>query len=80
MEKDWILKELTIRQDWNQKNLYAGSVKFQNGIKMEMSLLMDNDKCVKMISILKDEIVANAVNLGEMLVKSMPLAIEAPKE
>lgn len=77
---NWILQDLSIRQDWNKKQLYTGNVKFQNGVKMELSLLLDNAKCAKMIALLQEEIVANAVNLGEMLVKSMPIAIEAPKE
>jgi chemotaxis protein CheY-P-specific phosphatase CheC len=77
---NWILKELNIRQDWSKKGQYAGNVTFQNGIKMEFSLLLDTEKCAKMITILKEEIVASAMNLGDMMVKSMPLAVEAPKE
>jgi hypothetical protein len=72
---NWILQELNIRQDWNKKTQYTGSVKFQNGIKMEFSLLLDSGKCAKMIEILKDEIVNSASQLGDMMVKSMPIAL-----
>jgi hypothetical protein len=77
---NWILKDLTIRQDWNKKGLYTGNVSFQNGVKMELALMLDNEKCAKMIAMLQEEIVSTAVNLGDLLVKSMPVQIEAPKE
>jgi hypothetical protein len=78
--KDWVLKDLTIRQDWNKKGFYTGNVSFQNGVKMELALMLDNDKCAKMIAMLQEEIVSTAVNLGDLLVKSMPIQIEAAKE
>jgi chemotaxis protein CheY-P-specific phosphatase CheC len=80
MQNDWILKDLDIRQDWNKKGLYTGNVTFTNGVKMQMSLLLDNDKCTKMVALLKDEIIENAQNLGDMLIKSMPLALNATPE
>lgn len=80
MQNDWILKDLSIRQSWNKPGVYTGNVTFTNGVKMELALLLDNEKCGRMLSILQEEIVASAVNLGDMLIKSMPIAIEAPKE
>lgn len=76
----WILEDLAIRQDWQKKGLYVGHVKFQNGVKMELSLKLDAETCTKMITILQEEIVASAVNLGDMLMKSMPIKLQAPKE
>ncbi len=75
-DNNWILKDMSIRQDWNKKGLYVGNVSFTNGVEMQMSLALDNLKCGKMIAILQSEIVESATNLGQMLVKSMPLAIE----
>lgn len=77
---DWILVDLTIRQDWNKKGLYTGNVKFQNGIKMELAIMLDNDKAAKMIAILQEEIVASAVDLGQKLMKSMPVQLPASTE
>lgn len=75
MENEWILESLTIHTNWSSKGLYCGSVKFKNGIKMEMSLAMDNEAAVKMISLLQDEIKKSAANLSDLLGKSMPIAI-----
>lgn len=77
---DWVLIDLNIHQDWNSKSMYTGNVKFRNGVKMELALKLTPEKCARMVALLQEEIVESAVNLGDMLVKSMPLAIEAPKE
>jgi hypothetical protein len=78
--KDWILEQLNINQDWQKRGLYTGNVKFKNGVKMELALLLDNEKCVKMIAMLQEEIVASAVNLSDLLMKSMPVQIPASTE
>lgn len=78
--QNWILQELHINQDWSKPGMYTGNVKFKNGVKMELALMMNNEKCVKMIALLQEEIVNSAVNLSDILMKSMPKVIEAPKE
>lgn len=78
--QDWILKHLTITQDWNKKGFYTGNVQFQNGLKMELAIRLDSEKAAKMIAILQEEIVASAVELGEKLMKSMPLQISASQD
>lgn len=78
--KDWILESLNINQHWQKRGLYTGNVKFKNGVKMELALLLDNEKCVKMIAMLQEEIVASAVNLSDLLMKSMPVQIPASTE
>jgi hypothetical protein len=77
---NWLLQELHIHKSWNGKGTFDGNVKFQNGVKMEFSLLLDHEKCSKMIAILKDELVASAVNLGDMMVKSLPVALPVSAE
>lgn len=72
---DWTLETLNIIQNWQKKGFYNGSVKFKNGVKMELALILDNEKCVKMISLLQEEIMASALKLGDMLAKSMPIQI-----
>lgn len=76
---EWILQNLSITKDWQTKGLYTGAVTFENGIKMQMSLKMDNASAVKMISLLQDEIVKSANNLSETLANSLPVMLEAPK-
>ena len=76
----WILESLNINQDWQTKGHYCGNIKFKNGIKMDMTLRIGNDAAVKMIAILQEEIQKSAAHLSETLSKSMPIAIEAPKE
>jgi hypothetical protein len=73
---EWLLQSLSITKDWQKQGFYTGNVTFENGIKMQMSLRMDNESAVKMISLLQDEIVKSANNLSETLAKSMPIMIQ----
>jgi hypothetical protein len=74
-EKEWLLESLSIYRTYGQTGIYNGSVKFRNGVSMEMSLLLDAEKCSKMVTILQDQIVESATKLGTMMVKSMPIQI-----
>lgn len=76
---DWILQEMHINRGWNSEGTYSGNVKFKNGVKMEFALLLDNAKCEKMIAILRDELVTSAAKLGDMMIKSMPIALPESK-
>jgi hypothetical protein len=78
MEKsndNWTLSHLTITQDWAKPSIFNGNIKFKNGVKMEMALMLDDEKCRKLMSILRDEVIESANTLGDMMVKSMPQAI-----
>lgn len=76
----WILSNLSIRQDWTKPDLYVGECKFKNGVKIELAIILDSTKCKKMIEILQEEIVASARDLASKLMNSMPLAIESQNE
>lgn len=78
-EKNWILGSLSIHQDWQKPNVYKGSVNFKNNIKLEFNMLLDSEKCAKIIAILRDEIIESAKVVGDQLVKSMPTAIAPVK-
>lgn len=72
---DWMLESLTISKSWQHQQHYQGNVTFKNGVKMQMSLVLDNAAAVKMISLLQGEIVESAKNLGDLLAKSMPIML-----
>jgi hypothetical protein len=74
-QKDWILSTISIHQDWSKKGVYKGSAKFQNGLSLEFSMLLDESKCLKMVQLLKDEIVESAKVIGEQMVASMPVSL-----
>lgn len=76
-KNEWLLESLNINQDWQKQGHYCGSAKFKNGIKMEMTLRLDSEAAAKMIALLQPEIVKSATQLGELIVKSMPLQIES---
>lgn len=76
MEKtNWILEHLTIIQDWSKSGFYKGNIKFKNDVKMEFTLNLDQEKCSRLISIIQDEIIESAKKLGDLMVKSMPVAL-----
>jgi len=79
-DKNWILSMLTINQDWGKPGVYKGNVKFQNNIKLEFSMLLDEVKCAKIMAILRDEIVESAKTITEAMVNSMPIALPVKKE
>lgn len=74
-EKNWILGSLNISQDWQKPGIYRGSINFKNNIKLDFNMLLDADKCAKIIAILRDEIIESAKTVGDQLIKSMPTAL-----
>lgn len=79
-KNDWLLDSLNINRGWQNNQPYTGNIKFRNGVKMEFTLLLDTEKCGKIIHILQDELTASAQRLGEMMVQSMPIAIQEKSE
>lgn len=80
LQNDWKLKSLSIHQSWQKDAPYAGTINFTNGIKMEFALNLNSEKCAKLISILKDEVVESAKELSDLMVNSMPIALKQPEE
>lgn len=75
-----MLQSLSICQSWQKDEPYTGTVKFKNGVKMEFSLMLNTAKCKRIMEILKDELTESAKTLGDMMVKSMPVAISETTE
>lgn len=80
-KEKWIMQNLTISlQAWGEKKgQYTGSVKFSNGVKMDINFLLDEGKCERFITILQDEIISHAQLMSNLLVTSMPKAIPEPE-
>lgn len=74
-QEQWLMQSLSIYKSYVKDQPYEGNVTFQNGVKMQFSLKLDAQKCSKIISILKDEITDSARDLGDMMMKSMPVAL-----
>lgn len=79
-ENEWILQHVSISQDWNKKDHYKGTVKFQNGVQMEFSMLLDQQKCTRMLQLIREEIQESAAKLGDLMIKSMPIQLPAAPE
>lgn len=73
--KDWMLQQLSINQNWQKKGCYEGNITFQNGVKMQFSMVLDQAKCTRLIEVLREEITESAKNLGQAMINSMPIQI-----
>lgn len=71
-DKNWILSQLIITQDWQKPGFYKGTIQFKNNIKMEITMFLDTEKCARIMAIISDEIVDSAKVVSESLIKSMP--------
>ena len=79
-QEGWMLENLHIHKNYYKSGYFEGNVTFKNGLKMQFSLALTHEKCARMVSILNEEIVESAKNLGAQMIAAMPIAIEAPKE
>jgi hypothetical protein len=77
-DKNWILGSLNIHQDWQKPNVYKGSVNFKNNIKLEFNMLLDSEKCARIMAIISEEIVESAKTMSQAMINSMPIALPPP--
>jgi hypothetical protein len=73
--KEWQLESLTIRyQDWGDfKGKHTGTIVFQNKQKDAFTFFLTPEKTNEYLQLIKDEIAANASQLGQMLMQSLNL-------
>jgi len=78
-KEEWELESLNINRNWygNKDHYYIGSVKFKNGVKLEVSLKLDHIAATKMINLVREELEQSAKDLSNLIMKSMPTAIKA---
>lgn len=82
MNKDWKLKSIDISfekgYDWEKeeekkKDRYEGMIKFENGDKESFSFRVKPDMAERYISLISQDIVTAASDLGDRLIESLGL-------
>lgn len=76
----WRLKSLTIElQKWGEfKDKYIGKIQFENKDSEGFMFNLSPERTEKYLSLISEELVANASNLGDKLLQSLNL-LPAPK-
>src|SRR5882672_3972961 len=81
-DSQWRLKSINISfQEWGEyKGKYIGKIEFANRTNEAFSFNITDEKTHQFLSLIRDNVVDSAANLGQRLMQSLPPQLMAAAE